>query len=741
MKRLLVLVGFCYLLTLAAAVYFGRQLSILFACLCLFGFLVAALIPKLRTVGVFPVALLTMSLAFGNFYAYDASVVAPSAALAEKDAVITGTVCELPNQAYNRFYYIIEAKELSIPNAPQTLKIRISSQNALNVEPYSQIKGRVHFFLPKGGEGFSSRSYYVSKGITLFAYLYEYEPVQITPPSQKPLYYYALRLRKTLLKSVRSMLPPEEAALVNGVLFGDTASLSIHVNNDFRTIGISHILSVSGLHMATMAQLLMMLFLFIKIPQKPAAAITGVGVLFFMAITCFVPSVVRSGIMCLLYLAGIIFSRRPDSLNSLGAAVLLIGLINPYAAADIGLLLSFSATLGLILISAPVTRFLNRKTDKIKIISPLVRGINGVTATTFGAVLFTLPIIIVSFGNVSLAAPAANLLELVPSTLMMNFAAIAAVLNLIVPHSFLAMPFALAAGLLAKYMQWCAHWLAQIPYASISASYGFVRIWLSETIFLLAAAVILLKSKRRFQVTAWLSAILLLTGIFTYQLSVYNVTRLAILDVGTAQAAVLTRNGHAAVIGCGGFSSFPIRSYLLEQGITRLDSILLLTGDRQESKNAAELIQEFAPNYLIMKNDDGMDSFLEKAVSRAGTVSFYQQTAATTLWNNTEVAVQSAGSVSAARVTVNQVTTLLCPNEAEVGALPNDWLYSDFIAVSALSENTSLLEPSCLLLSMEEEDVLKSAVQAKDFRVIVTAGTGNIVLEMNENRTLNIRRE
>lgn len=741
MKRPLVLVGFSYLLTLAAAVYFGAKLSIPFACLCLLGFLLTMLIPKTRVVGVFPLAFLTMSLAFGSFYIYNISAIAPSAALAEKDAVITGTVCELPYQAYNRFYYVVEVKELSISNAPKTMKIRLSSQNALNVEPYSQIKARVHFFLPKGGEGYSSRSYYASKGITLFAYLYEYDPVHVTPPSQKPLYYYALRLRKTLLKSVRSMLPPDEAALVNGVLFGDTASLSAQVNNDFKTIGISHILSVSGLHMTTMAQLLMLLLLFLKIPKKPAAAVAGIGVVCFMAVTCFVPSVVRSGIMCLLYLAGIVFSRRPDSLNSLCAAVLLIGIVNPYAAADIGLLLSFSATLGLILLSAPVSRYLNLKTDKIKAISPLVRGVNGIIGTTIGAVLFTLPIIIVSFGNVSLIAPVSNLLELVPSTLMMNFAAIASVLNLIAPYSYLAMPFALAAGLLAKYMQACAHWLAQIPYASISASYGFVRIWLAGTILLFAATFLMMKTKQLLKISAWLSAILLLTGIFSYQLSVQNVTRLAILDVGTAQAAVLTRNGHAAVIGCGGFSSVPIRNYLHEHGITQLDCIQLLTSQSEESKNAADLIKEFAPKHLVMKDDDCLDGFLEKEVSRVKKLSYYQESASIDLWSSVELALYSAGAASAARVTVNQTTILISPDGVKLQALPNDWLDSDFVAVSSLSEDMKLSNPAYLFLSMDEQDFLKSASKAKGYPIIVTGGTGNIVLEMKENRTLNIRRE
>ena len=739
MKRPLVLVGFCYLLTLAAAVYFGARWSLLFACAALAGYLVTMLVPETRAAAVFPAVLLTVSLAFGSFYAYHQSAVKPTEALAGRDAVIDGTVCELPYKSYNRFYYIVEVNDISLKNTPAKLKIRVSSQGALNVGPYSHIKGKVHLFLPSGGEGYSSRSYYASKGITMFAYLYEYEKVQVTAPTRKPPYYYALKLRSALLKSVRSMLPPNEANLVNGVLFGDQTSLSPEVAADFRAIGISHILSVSGLHMTTMAQLLLMLLLFFRVPKKPAAALAGIGVVGFMAVTCFVPSVTRSGVMCLLYLSGMILSRNPDSLNSLSISVLLIGLSNPYAAADVGLLLSFSATLGLILFSGQTAGYLNRKYDKIKIISPLVRGVNGILGTTVWAVVFTLPIVIVSFGSVSLAALVANLLELVPSTLMMNFAAIAAVVNLIAPQSFLAMPFALVSGLLAKYMLTCAHWLAQLPYACVSASFGFVMVWLSGTILLVAATFLMMRSRRLFRVTALLSAILLLTGIFSYQLSVRNVTRLAVLD--GASSVVLTRNGRAAVIGCGGFRSAAVGSYLRSQGVTRLDDLQPLTLSGEELKNAAELIDEFSPRRLVVQSDGMIDTFLRKAVPQARAVSVYTASASSELWNYADIKVKYDGVVSVARITVAGVSILVCPTGTKLAGLPKGWLSSDFAVADSALDDAELLDPVCTVLSLNQEDMGKIPPRMRKLNPIVTGGEGNIVLELKDDRAIKLRRE
>ncbi len=741
MKRPLALVGFCYLLTLAAAVFVGSGWALPLACICLGLFIAALFIPSARAGGVFPLAFLTMSLAFGSFSVYTQSAVLPAQALADKDAVIEGVVCELPYQAYNRTYYTVKVTDCSLPGAPKNMKIRLSCQNALNVEPYSRITGKVHLFLPSGGEGYSSRSYYASKGIMLFSYLYEYENVRITPPTDKPPYYYALKLRSSLLKSVREMLPPEQAALVNGVVFGDVTSLSDEVSNDFRTIGISHILSVSGLHMSTMAELILMLLLFLRVPKKLSAPFAACGVLAFMAITCFVPSVVRSGVMCLLYLLGMMLSRQADSLTSLGVSVLLIALVNPYAAADIGLLLSFLATLGLILYSNNITTYLNEKCSKIKRGKRLVHGVNGALATTFAAMFFTLPIGIVSFGSVSLIAPLANVLELVPSTVMMNFAAIGAVMNLIAPQSYLAMPFALVSGLLAEYMQKSAHWLAQIPYASISASYGFVLIWLAGTMLLAALTLLMGNSRRLRRVTALLSCILLLFGIFSYRLSMRDVTRVAVLDVGSAESIVVTKNGRAAVIGSGGFSSSSVSRYLKAQGITKLDYIQLITQEREESVNCAELIDQFTPARFVMRESDYIDGFLQVSLPHVQKADFYTNAAQTKLWDDITLDTVSCGSGSAVRLIVNTISVLILPSGAEPDQLPPEWLNSDFLVADSVPKNQAGWNPVVTVFSLDEQDLNAELAKVRNLNPILTAGNGNIVLAVKGDQTVQIRRE
>lgn len=741
MKRPLVLVGFSYLLTLVAAVYFGSEISIIGAVLGLLLFIVAMFVPKFRRTKIYPIVFLTVSLAFGSFFAFYEEKIEPVKILDGKDAIIEGTVVEAPFEQYGNFYYVLEAKLQTSDNLTKNIKIRLSSQSTLNAEPYSKIKEKVHLFLPKGGKGYSSGSYYASKGIQMLAYLYNYENYSVSPPQEKPLYYYALKLRSKLLKSVRMMYAPDEANLINSVIFGETTCLSDEVYFDFKNIGISHIMSVSGLHMATMSQLFMMIFLFLKFPKKLSSFLSALGVISFMGITCFVPSVTRSGIMCLLYLSGIILSRKSDALNSLSVAILIICLINPYAAADIGFLLSCSATLGIILYADKINNYLNDKYDKIKKISPLVHGINGILSTTLSAVLFTLPITILAFGSVSLLAPISNLLMLVASTLMLNFGAIAAVINLISPLSYFALPFAVSAGILSKYMQNCAHILAQISHCSIPESSGFVMLWLACTIFLFSITVFIMKNKKILKITALLSIIMLLTGVFSSQLYSTNVTRLAVLDIGTDESIVITRNKHAAVIGCGGYSSAYIGNYLKSQGIRCIDYIQPLTSGNMESKNTADLIKWFKTNTLTVNEDIIADSYIINTLPTVSRAERYSSAAAADLWDNVQIHTLCNGGKNAVYIEINNVSVLICPEKTEVSKLPGQWLYSDFVVADTVLENHASIDCVSTIFSMNEKDLQKNSNKLKKLNPIMTGGAGNVVLEFSGDRMIKIRRE
>lgn len=737
MKRPLVLVGCCTLLTLAAAVFLGEKISFFLFWVCLAGFCATLFFRRTRRAAVFPLAFLTAAFSLACFCRYMQSSILPARVLDGRDAEVEAEICELPYRQYGRWYYVVEAGNISVPGAPRNIRLRLSSQKGLKVKPYSRIRCRVHLFLPQGGDGYSSRTYYESRGILLFGYIPAYGSVQILPPDRNPPYAYALRLREAMLRSVDTMLPPKEAALVKGVLLGDKTSLSAETAADFRTDGISHILSVSGLHMSTIAGLLILLLAFLHVPQRPAASVTAAGVLCFMAVTGFVPSVSRSGLMCLLTLAAPLISRRADPLNSLCAAVWVLCLKNPLAAADVGLLLSFSATMGLILLAGPIQRFLNKKLDRFRPVRLLVRGMDGVLATSVAATLFTLPVILLSFGTVSVISPLSNLLELVPSTLMISFSAVAAALNLLLPQTFLAMPFALCSGLLAKYMLACARWLAGIPLASVSASAGFVKLWLAGTLLLLAAALLLARSNRLLPHAACLSIILLTVGILSFQTSAMDTVRIAALDVGAGEAVAVTCDGHAAVIGCGGYNSGTVLRYLNGQNVRSLDYAQTLTGSVEENSNLADIASHCRPVHLLAAESDRADGFVQEAGEKSQKTTVYRDSARADLWGRVQIETTICGKAAAAKITAGGLAVLVLPAKADVSALPPSWRCPD---AAVLEKCEAGISPGFDIFSIDR-DARKQVLSGEKGACCWTGGSGTVVLEIGKNKKLSVRRE
>lgn len=721
--RPLVLIGFAFLLAQTAAVYFGAAGAAALGCACGLGFCALVLFPKTRSLKTVQLSLLSAAVAFGSFSVYAQSAVLPAQSMNGRDAVLTGTVCELPVSAYGRFYYVVQVESLSTDDAPVVKKVRLSTQNALNVELYGKIEGLAHFYTPRGGEGYDSPSYYASRDITLFAYLYEYEPVRIFSAEEKPLYERALSMRRAMTGALYRLLPAQQAGLSAGVLLGDTSGIDDQVSSDFQTTGITHILSVSGLHMTTMAQFFLLLLGLLRVPRRGAAAVSMVGVLVFMAVTGFVPTVLRSGIMCLIYLFGILVSRTADSLNSLGAAALLLCTDNPYAAADLGLLLSFSATLGMILLAGPLSARLRLLYRRVPHGRALLDGINSAVCTTVAATLFTLPILILSFGTVSLVSPLSNVLQILPSTILMISAALAACLY-VAGLPFLAMPFALGTGVLSNYMTDCAHLLAQIPYASVSASFGFVRLWLAGALVLCALLLLHPPCAAARKAAALLSLIVLLCGVFSYQLSMRQVTRVAVLQEGDGVCVVLTHRGRGAVIGCGGFTSSVARSYLHGQGIRQLDYLQLVGTGRDEALLASQLIRTFTPNHVLLWENGQEDEFLQKGLPYAARLHSYRTQAQAVLWDTVQIEQYADGQQSYTGISVNGVTFLLASSGCRADALPPQWRQADFLIADDLPRGLGAAAPFVAVLSMSEESAQANLAQL-DAVGVVSASTGD----------------
>ena len=139
-------------------------------------------------------------------------------------------------------------------------------------------------------------------------------------------------------------MPAQEGELEAAMLLGHKDALRDPVQDAFRAGGVSHLLAVSGLHVA----LLCGIFSFGRKRRfvRSLILLRAALVLFYMFLTGLPVSVLRAGLVFLLALAGDFFLQPVDLLTSTGAVAILIGLQNAYAPCDVGFQLSFCAVVG-----------------------------------------------------------------------------------------------------------------------------------------------------------------------------------------------------------------------------------------------------------------------------------------------------------------------------------------------------------------------------------------------------------
>ncbi len=192
--------------------------------------------------------------------------------------------------------------------------------------------------------------------------------------------------------------------------------------------GLSHIIAVSGLHVSVLIAFLSKIFSFVK--NRFVRNLSFIFAVFALAALCgFTSSVVRACLMSALAFSGNLVRKKSDSLNSLGFAAFVLVTVDPFSATSASFLLSFAATLGILLFAERLSeavltgffRFSRRYPNR------LFRFLSGIFCTSLAAFFFTFPLLYYFFGKQSAISLLSNVICL-PLVSFLYPCAVAAVL-------------------------------------------------------------------------------------------------------------------------------------------------------------------------------------------------------------------------------------------------------------------------------------------------------------------------
>jgi competence protein ComEC len=175
-------------------------------------------------------------------------------------------------------------------------------------------------------------------------------PVVLSGPSR--VQRVAGHLRAGLRRAVEP-LPEAEQGLLPGLVVGDVSRLDPEVREDFRTTGLTHLTAVSGSNVAIVTGAVLLLTRALGLRLVLRGLLAGLALAGFVVLARPDPSVLRASVMGLIGLAALVSGSRRAALPALGAAVIVLVLVDPDLAAAPGFALSVLATAGLLLLAPP----------------------------------------------------------------------------------------------------------------------------------------------------------------------------------------------------------------------------------------------------------------------------------------------------------------------------------------------------------------------------------------------------
>jgi competence protein ComEC len=274
----------------------------------------------------------------------------------------------------------------------------------------------------------------------------------------------AAGVRAEFTEAARAALPADQAAMLPALVLGDTSTLPSQTDAEFRSAGLTHLTAVSGANVTIVCGAVLLSAAVIG--PRAAAAAAAAALIAFVAVVQPSASVLRAAVMGAITLFAIVSRRRRQAVPALSASVIVLMIVAPELAVDLGFALSVVATAALVVI-APVwsRRLVGRGWPK-----PLADAV----VVALAAQLVTAPIVAGMSGTFSLVAVIANLAVAVVIPPITVIGTVAATLSALWPS---------AARLLVRFtgpeLWWLlhmAHWTAAIPGASVAVPSGWAGV-------------------------------------------------------------------------------------------------------------------------------------------------------------------------------------------------------------------------------------------------------------------------
>ncbi len=259
-------------------------------------------------------------------------------------------------------------------------------------------------------------------------------------------------------------LRPKESAIVRGMVLGDRSLIPEETDEAFRKSGITHVLAISGQHVAILTAIIYFVLRAFAVPLAARIPMTLALAWLYILVSGAPPSAIRAGVVATFVLSAGILGRQLSPLHFMTAMLALVLAYNPTLVYSAGFQLSVAAVFGILLLRKPLKKLLENT-----IFRPFGKPpelVSNLLAVSLAAQIATAPIIAASFGEVSVVGIFTNLIAVPLSGPILTLGLVAAIIGQGVP--LLAFPLNFVNGFLVSALELVAQFAASLPFATVS---------------------------------------------------------------------------------------------------------------------------------------------------------------------------------------------------------------------------------------------------------------------------------
>jgi competence protein ComEC len=534
----------------------------------------------------------------------------PAAALGA-DFALTGTVAGFPSAAPGQITFAFDVAEPRLPGVPP--RVRLTWYDApAGVRPGDSLAVTARLRPPRGARnpgGFDYERWLLANDYGATGYV---RSGAVAPAADAGLGKRWRMYRATLAERIdAASADADGVALLTALALGERFHFTEQHWADFRRTGTSHLVAVSGMHVALLgiAVFVALRFLWLRLPAplasfdlEVAASASVVATAYYAALTGFAVPAQRSLVMIAIALAVLVSRRRIGAAQIVAATLVVVLVFDPFAPLAASFWLSFVAVAVLLALAAP--RSLPRREP-----GRVQRGAR--VTLEFARLqwwigLALLPLTAWYFGEVSLVGAVVNLVAIPFFNACLVPLAVLATLGLSVDAvATLAAPAVQFVAALAGETARALHTLAELRLAAIALPSPPLA---AAAPAALAVALAVLSAGLPASRLAWLAVLPLLFP--ALDLPPHGAARAVVLDVGHGLAVLVETRSHRLLFDAGptarsGFDTGEeiVLPALAAGGRRGLDLLVVSHADNDHAGGARAVVAAF-PRVAVLKGPD-----------------------------------------------------------------------------------------------------------------------------------------